>query len=339
MGGRTRTRGTRARRATNAASRSPVPSRAPAGASRELALGVGRPLPESTRSYFEPRFGHDFGRVRVHADSTAAASARALGANAFTTGHRIAFDEGRYLPQTTRGRRLLAHELAHVVQQSRASTPRVQAQFVTPHSLQGGYGGLYNLARQRRRMRMLRAQRVGQACFDGRFVYVVKNNHMARCSALTGNVGRPTPSGLYCVRRQGAAQRSGILHNLFRRGPSKASWHLIEPQFSTRRYRMHLHPGSASSGCITVRNTNCYWRLSAVLNQPGVSYGVTYNGYPPGNAVGVRHRARRRPCVAWLYVQYGGCGRFRAALRRRSAGASRRGVRYRGRTGRTGRRP
>ena len=83
------------------------------------ALGHGAPLDAATRNYFEPRFGADFGNVRVHADGEAAASARAISARAYTLGRRIVFGTGEYRPQTDEGRSLLAHELTHVVQQSR----------------------------------------------------------------------------------------------------------------------------------------------------------------------------------------------------------------------------
>jgi outer membrane protein OmpA-like peptidoglycan-associated protein len=65
----------------------------------------------------EGRLGHDFSRVRVHADERAAASARAVTALAYTVGRDVVFDSGHYAPNTLEGRRLLAHELAHVVQQ------------------------------------------------------------------------------------------------------------------------------------------------------------------------------------------------------------------------------
>lgn len=65
----------------------------------------------------ESRFGHDFGSVRVHTDSRASASARAVGASAYTVGRDVVFGAGRYAPRTETGRGLLAHELAHVVQQ------------------------------------------------------------------------------------------------------------------------------------------------------------------------------------------------------------------------------
>jgi Domain of unknown function (DUF4157)/OmpA family len=77
----------------------------------------GTPLDRTTRSFMERRFGHDFGDVRIHSDARAAESARAVGALAYTVDNKIAFDNGRYAPHTQQGRKLLAHELTHVVQQ------------------------------------------------------------------------------------------------------------------------------------------------------------------------------------------------------------------------------
>jgi hypothetical protein len=79
--------------------------------------GGGQPLSESTRSFFEPRFGTDFSHVRVHHDSHAANTARAVNAKAFTTGKDIVFGPGQYSPEIDSGNHLLAHELTHVVQQ------------------------------------------------------------------------------------------------------------------------------------------------------------------------------------------------------------------------------
>lgn len=78
---------------------------------------AGRPLDPSTRRFFEQRFDHDFSRVRVHTDTQAAQSARSVNALAYTVGRHIAFAGGGYQPDTAGGRHLLAHELAHVVQQ------------------------------------------------------------------------------------------------------------------------------------------------------------------------------------------------------------------------------
>lgn len=81
--------------------------------------GRGHPLPDSLRAFFEPRFGQDFSRVRVHSNQGGAEMARALDAKAFTTGWNIVFGSGQYSPGTPTGHKLLAHELTHIVQQSK----------------------------------------------------------------------------------------------------------------------------------------------------------------------------------------------------------------------------
>jgi hypothetical protein len=77
----------------------------------------GRPLDTRTRASFERRFSHDFSRVRVHADALGARSAQAVGARAYTVGRDVAFAPDEYDPGSARGNALIAHELAHVVQQ------------------------------------------------------------------------------------------------------------------------------------------------------------------------------------------------------------------------------
>jgi hypothetical protein len=81
--------------------------------------GAGRPLDASTRAHLERRFRRNLGGVRVHTGPEVAASARALDAAAYTLGRDVVFGAGRYAPETRPGRRLLAHELAHVIQQGR----------------------------------------------------------------------------------------------------------------------------------------------------------------------------------------------------------------------------
>jgi len=78
----------------------------------------GQPLDAGTRAFMEPRFGQDFSGVRVHTDAKAAESARTVSARAYTVGQNIAFDRGQYQPHTPKGAGLLAHELAHTVQQA-----------------------------------------------------------------------------------------------------------------------------------------------------------------------------------------------------------------------------
>jgi hypothetical protein len=77
----------------------------------------GQQLDPATKAFFEQRFGHNFSQVRVHTGTVAAESAQAINAKAFTVGKNVVFGHGQYSPQSDEGRRLLAHELVHTVQQ------------------------------------------------------------------------------------------------------------------------------------------------------------------------------------------------------------------------------
>ncbi|MGH3974348.1 MAG: DUF4157 domain-containing protein [Pseudonocardiaceae bacterium] len=90
---------------------------------REALRSPGQPLDPEGREFMERRFGHDFSKVRVHADREAAKSAQALDALAYTVGRHVVFGPDRYEPHIERGRRLLAHELAHVIQQRTEGEP------------------------------------------------------------------------------------------------------------------------------------------------------------------------------------------------------------------------
>ena len=94
----------------------------------------GDSLSAGDRSFFESRFGHDFGRVRVHSDAGAAESASAVNASAYTVGHHVVFGRGHYQPGSSAGRELLAHELAHVVQQRDAAIPSSGLKMGAPSS-------------------------------------------------------------------------------------------------------------------------------------------------------------------------------------------------------------
>lgn len=80
----------------------------------------GHPLDSDSRAFMEPRFAHDFSKIRVHSDAQAAESALAVNALAYTAGRHIVFGAGQYSPMTTSGRQLLGHELAHTIQQGSA---------------------------------------------------------------------------------------------------------------------------------------------------------------------------------------------------------------------------
>lgn len=86
---------------------------------QEVVGSAGKPLDPATRATMEPRFGHDFSGVRIHTGHRAAESAKAVNALAYTVGQDIVFGEGQFAPSSPSGQRLLAHELAHTVQQAR----------------------------------------------------------------------------------------------------------------------------------------------------------------------------------------------------------------------------
>lgn len=83
----------------------------------------GQPMPESSRKFFEPKFGRDFSNVKIHTDSVAAKSAQSINALAYTTGNNIVFNSGQFAPDSDSGKKLMAHELTHVVQQSNNIQP------------------------------------------------------------------------------------------------------------------------------------------------------------------------------------------------------------------------
>ena len=88
--------------------------------------GAGKPMDRALRHDMERHFGHDFSRVRVHSGAIAEQSARDVSARAYTVGHNIVFGAGRLAPSTNEGRRLLAHELTHVVQQGTQLSRKLQ---------------------------------------------------------------------------------------------------------------------------------------------------------------------------------------------------------------------
>jgi hypothetical protein len=95
----------------------PAPNKVPPIV-HEVLRSPGQPLDPVARDFMEPRFGHDFSKVRVHIDARAAKSARTINAVAYTIGQNIVFGSNQYEPQNNEGKQLLAHELVHVVQQT-----------------------------------------------------------------------------------------------------------------------------------------------------------------------------------------------------------------------------
>jgi hypothetical protein len=115
------------------------PAQGPVGEAPPLVHQVlnsgGRPLDAAIGAYFEPRFKHDFSAVRIHTDAQAGESARQVNSLAYTVGTNIVFRSDTYAPDTAVGKRLLAHELAHVVQQCHASENRPPPMLRNPGDL------------------------------------------------------------------------------------------------------------------------------------------------------------------------------------------------------------
>ena len=116
------------RRSNNQAEPAEVPSIV-----HDALRSPGQPLDLETRTFLESRFGRDFNQVQVHTDSRAAMSAQTVNALAYTVGRNIVFGAGQYSPGTNEGKRLIAHELTHVMQQNRLQDySKVQRQPVVP---------------------------------------------------------------------------------------------------------------------------------------------------------------------------------------------------------------
>ena len=123
-------------------SRPTQPSYAPAVGAKipavvhEVLRSPGQPLDPVTRAFMEPRFAHNFGRVRVHNDTKSADSARAVNAQAYTVGQQIVFGANQFAPMSYQGRQLLAHELAHTIQQQSlaADSPVVHSSEISESS-------------------------------------------------------------------------------------------------------------------------------------------------------------------------------------------------------------
>ena len=108
-------------------------------ARRDTTASGGNAMDPVTRRTMESHFGHNFGDVRIHTDSRAAQSARSVDARAYTLGNDVVFAAGEYAPEKKEGKRLLAHELAHVVQQgaSRPSGPTAKTLSKSPQNSAG----------------------------------------------------------------------------------------------------------------------------------------------------------------------------------------------------------
>jgi hypothetical protein len=91
--------------------------------------GKGNPLPANANQFFSSKMGYDFSNVKIHTDQTAAESAKDVNAKAYTVGNNVVFNEGQYNTESNEGKKLMAHELAHVVQNFKnTGTEKIQTQ-------------------------------------------------------------------------------------------------------------------------------------------------------------------------------------------------------------------
>jgi len=141
---------------------------APAPDSLLQALGAGRPLDSQTRAFMERRFGHDFGQVRIHAEERAAESAQAVNAAAYTVGRDLVFGAGEYSPHSRAGRQLIAHELAHVIQQAGGAASGNPVSGRGAHLAPLASGANHTIQRQPRRGRATRSASRGPAVVEDR---------------------------------------------------------------------------------------------------------------------------------------------------------------------------
>lgn len=159
-------------------------------------------LDATTRSYMEPRFGYDFSQVRVHANEKAAESARSVNALAYTVGRNVVFGEGQYALGTNEGKRLLAHELTHVVQQSNNT-------HLLPDRLEIGDSGT---GMEREADRIAQGIVSGSALHSGQATPSVTSLRLQRvCPRAPTHIGR-TPSSEPCTRRSAQAVSGSLLY-------------------------------------------------------------------------------------------------------------------------------
>lgn len=156
----------------------------------EAMKSPGKRLDADSQAFMEFRFRNNFSQVRVHTDASAAASAQALNAQAYTLGNNIVFGAGKYQPRTSHGRALLAHELVHVIQQREGLSPQIQCLKVT----RGGFGraleeftNIHNVPE--RAIRLLRRSRtfMGLARTLDRHYVPLSETDMLSLAAVTSN--------------------------------------------------------------------------------------------------------------------------------------------------------
>jgi hypothetical protein len=124
-------------------------------------LGPGEAIDPDTLAFFERRLGYDLGHVRIHTDAAAALSAAQIQARAFTYGNHVAFAAGQYQPQTEQGKRLIAHELAHVLQQTGGRISRMLMRAPAAAPAAAGVAGEFEVSHAELEVPPIKARHLG----------------------------------------------------------------------------------------------------------------------------------------------------------------------------------
>ena len=146
--------------------------------------GKGRPMSLPERAYYEARFGSDFSQIRIHADSQSHRLARRINARAFTLGNDMVFASGEYQPHTESGKRLVAHELTHTIQQSRANRgtvkPKIQRTKANLYVYDSTQGGALGLAWRSGAWGLTKVTAGGYAVSSGRSILTMLRRMLSR---------------------------------------------------------------------------------------------------------------------------------------------------------------
>ena len=181
--------------------------------------GNGSSLDSETQSQMEGSFGADFGGVKIHTDSTAVQMNRELGAQAFTTSNNIYFNEGKYNPQTQNGRKLLAHELTHTIQQKNTAKQTNPGNSIskTNYNIQGGFfGNLWRGIKRGVRSVGRGIRRVGSAVWSGiRTVAGYGWNVLRSAGSWVWNLVTETPTRIWRILQHIGSAVIGNISRVF----------------------------------------------------------------------------------------------------------------------------
>ncbi len=248
----------------------------------EVLRSPGSPLDPATRAFFEPRFGRDLSEIRLHADSTSAESAQAVHALAYTLGPNIVFGSGQYAPATPPGRKLLAHELAHTIQQSHSSSVRDHGSASRGASVQ-----LHNEGCSLQRFASEEHVKIGDIAEPGQMVQISGYGpvRLGELIAMAGDYFE-TPTQLEQVAKLGTFGKQQI--DLVRwkvngsSGPKPAVGPGVEEAVNTRyedlasRNQTHFSTGSSPGNS----NKERYIDLHTQAIQAGFQAGAFATGFP-----------------------------------------------------------